>query len=155
MRHLNPGTLHINGLFGCTFKSEEVLLWHCTVLWKHHDLGLLSCRRQNRGRGVSLPPPLFQGWHTHFWLMLNKKTVNLSILPVLLSALSQVSLLLSLKSTVFACCPSLFLHFLPCFTNTSLLFSRRDLKNLRVDCHTSWPPSHSKYFLHLCFMTTK
>ena len=70
------------------------------------------------GGGGGMAPPLFQGWHTHFCLMLGKKQWTCQFYRFTI-AFHQfwvknmlVSLLLSLKSTVFACyCPSLFLHF--------------------------------------------
>jgi hypothetical protein len=79
-------------------------------------------------------PPTFQGYHTHSCLVLSKKTVNLSILPVynsLLSALSQnyasfIAILFELDC--FWLLSIIISSFSPCFHNALPLVSGRGLK---------------------------
>ena len=113
----------------------------------------LDHRRRNwgaQGRGHA-SPPLFQGWHTHFCLVLIKKTMNLSILPVcnsLLSVLSQkhasfIAALLEIDCflPVVHCCFFIFTDALPLISGRGLKFCAHAS---HMDHPISWPP-HIQY----------
>ena len=100
------------------------------------------------------PPPLFQAWHTPFCLMLSKKqwTYQFYLSAIAFCQFSVksilVSLLFSLKSTVFFLLSIIVSLFSSYFTDALPLISGRGLdfcaRASRADRLTSWPP-HIQY----------